>query len=63
MGQSIVVEDHNVNGDVVMFATDRSITGQDGVSYRSIEAARESEIFPGTLAERISGGGVVGGAV
>jgi len=53
MGQSIVVEDTVVSGDVVMFATDRSITGQDGVAYRSIDAARESTIFPGTLAERI----------
>lgn len=53
MGQSIVVEDHIVNGDVVMFSTDRSITGQDGVAFRSVDAARESDIFPGTLAERI----------
>lgn len=53
MGQSIVIEGHTVAGDVVMFDTDRSITGQDGVSYRSIEDAEASDLFPGTLAERL----------
>lgn len=53
MGQSIVIEDHTVVGDVAMFSTDRSITGQDGVAFGSIEEARASSIFPGTLAERL----------
>ncbi len=53
MGQTIVVEDRTVVGDVVMFDTDRTLTGQDGRAYSSLEEARESDEFPGTLAVRL----------
>jgi len=53
MGQSIVIAGHTVSGNVVMFDTDRSITGQDGQSYSTAEEAGHSDIFPARLAERL----------
>ncbi len=52
MGQAIEV-DTAVVGDAAIFTTDRSITGQDGVSYDSAEAAGADERFPGMLAARL----------
>ena len=52
MGQAIEV-DAVAFGDVVIYSTDRSITGQDGVSYFSAEAADQDDRFPGRLASRL----------
>ena len=52
MGQTIEVEAAQV-GDVVIFTTDRSVTGQDGVSYESAASADEDVRFPGLLASRL----------
>jgi hypothetical protein len=53
MGQTINLESSRVIGDVVMLDTDRSITGQDGVSYASVDEAASSDIFPARLAARL----------
>lgn len=52
MGQPIQVES-SVIGDVAIFDTDRSITGQDGLSFASAEGANPEEGFPADLASRL----------
>ena len=52
MGQSIQVEAAHV-GESVIFSTDRSITGQDGVSYSSADEASADARFPGLLASKL----------
>ena len=52
MGQTIQVEATQV-GDVAIFDTDRSITGQDGTGYASAEEAAGDRRFPGRLALRL----------
>lgn len=52
MGQPIQVDATRLD-DVVMFDTDRSITGQDGAGFASAAAANASDIFPGRLAARL----------
>lgn len=52
MGQAIEVETSTV-GDVVIFTTDRTITGMDGVSYASPTEANDDLRFPGLLASRL----------
>lgn len=52
MGQPIQVEATQID-DVVMFDTDRSITGQDGGVYSSLDEARSSDRFPAQLAARL----------
>ena len=52
MGQAIQVEAKPI-GNIVVFETDRSITGQDGTSYESAEAAASDNRFPGKLAQRL----------
>lgn len=52
MGQPIQVEATQVD-NVVMFDTDRSITGQDGVVFSSVDEARASDRFPAQLAARL----------
>lgn len=54
MGQSIDVTVAQV-GNVAVFTTDRSVTGQDGVAFDSAEAAGASPGFPADLAGRIFG--------
>ncbi len=49
MGQPIQVEATQL-GDVVIFDTDRSITGQDGAAYASRVEAADSDRFPARLA-------------
>jgi hypothetical protein len=55
MGQPITISGTTVDGPVAAFHTDRSITGQDGVSYASIDAAAAADSFPGDLATRLFG--------
>lgn len=52
MGQRIEVRP-TVVGDAAIFDTDRSITGQDGTSYTSAEAAVADRRFPGKLANEL----------
>lgn len=52
MGQPIAVTAQVVD-DVVVFDTDRSITGQDGTAYASAEEAAADDRFPGRLATRL----------
>ncbi len=52
MGQLIDVEAQAV-GEVALFDTNRSITGQDGVAFSSAEQAAEAASLPGDLAGRL----------
>ena len=56
MGQPVEVEAAPL-GDVVIYSTDRTITGQDGVSYASAAAAEADDRFPGQLATRLFAAG------
>lgn len=53
MGQRIVLKDATVIGDVAIFDTDRSISGQDGDSFTSAEAAAAVESFSAQLATKV----------
>lgn len=55
MGQPITISGTTVDGPVAAFHTDRTITGQDGVAYPSVESAAADGTFPGGLAERLFG--------
>jgi len=52
MGQTITVEATRI-GDVVIYGADRSLSGQDGAGFASLDAALASEGFPAALAGRI----------
>ena len=52
MGQSITVEPKQI-GDFCVFATDRSMTGQDGARFSSLDEAEDATDFPATLAARL----------
>jgi hypothetical protein len=52
MGQTIEVEAAEVGG-VLIFTTDRSITGQDGASYATAAEANDDLGIPGQLASRL----------
>ena len=49
MGQLIEV-DHLLLGDVAVFDTDRSLSGQEGETYANAAAAAASSTFPGRVA-------------
>lgn len=51
MGQSIEVA-ASVVDDIAMFDTDRALTGQDGVSFASVDETDRAE-FPAQLAKRL----------
>ncbi|RPI21472.1 MAG: hypothetical protein EHM57_06575 [Actinobacteria bacterium] len=40
-------------GDTAIFATDRGLTGMNGMGFDGIEAAQESDRFPAQLAARV----------
>lgn len=52
MGQIISVSG-TVVGDSAIYDADRSISGQDGESYESLEAAEAASSFPAQLAARV----------
>ena len=52
MGQKIELRSTTVLGEVALYDTDRSVTGQDGTAYPSAEAAA-GEDFPDRLAAEI----------
>jgi hypothetical protein len=53
VGQRIVVRASTVIGDVAIFDTDRTISGQDGESFTSLGAAQDGISFSARLAERL----------
>lgn len=53
MGQPIEIVGTTRLDDVIMFDIDRSITGQDGSGYGSLDEARGSDDFPARLAARL----------
>lgn len=53
MGQPISIAGTTVDGPMAAFHTDRGITGQDGVSFSSLEHATAADSFPGDLASRL----------
>lgn len=53
MGQPITVMDVTVEGDFAAFHADRSITGQDGLSFETADQAVADGSYPGDLAARI----------
>jgi len=52
MGQIIKVTG-TVTGDSAIFEADRSLSGQDGGSFESIEATADNPTFPARLAARV----------
>ena len=50
MGQTIEIWDANVIADVLLVSTDRSLTGQDGETYRPGDSVESDAIFPAQLA-------------
>lgn len=52
MGQAIEVEASAI-GDVAVFDTDRSISGQDGEQFSASDEAEASQTFPGLLARKL----------
>ena len=55
MGMPIAVQPPRVVGNVAVFDTDRSLSGQDGSSYSDPASAAADLAFPGRLADRIFG--------
>lgn len=55
MGQRIELRTTTVLGEVALYDTDRSITGQDGTAYTSVEEASAGDDFPDRLAAEIFG--------
>lgn len=55
MGQVINVTG-TVAGDSAIFEADRSLSGQDGGAYESIEATSDDTTFPARLAARVFAG-------
>ena len=53
MGQHITVSAPSVIGDIAVFDTDRSLSGQDGIGFTSADEATATDTFPGRLAARL----------
>ena len=53
MGQQIEVQQRTVVDGVLLIATDRSVTGQDGVGFSSVEDAAAGMGFGAALAREI----------
>lgn len=53
MGKPIAVETKGVVGDIAVFDTDRSVTGQDGAGFATAAAAADAGTIPGRLAARL----------
>jgi hypothetical protein len=53
MGKPIAVETKGVVGDIAVFDTDRSVTGQDGAAFATAAAAADAGTIPGRLAARL----------
>jgi hypothetical protein len=55
LGQQITVAEPTIVGDVAVFVTDRSVTGQDGSSYTR-DDLEDAEGVPAELARRLTEG-------
>ncbi len=53
MGQPIQVMDRVVLGDVALFDTDRTLTGQDGETYSTMADTERTETFGSAIAARL----------
>lgn len=53
MGQKIEISSSVTLGDVAVFDTDRSLSGQDGERYRSVDEAANGSTYPAGLAGRL----------
>lgn len=53
MGQTIEINRTTVLDKVLLIDTDRTLAGQDGEAYGSVEAAGRSATFPARLAARM----------
>ena len=53
MGQPIQVVDRVVLGDVALFDTDRTLTGQDGETYTTRDDAEPGDTFGAAIAARL----------
>ena len=53
MGQTIEIWDAVLVGAVLMVSTDRSLTGQDGETYRPSDPIEADAVFPAQLAARL----------
>ncbi len=53
MGQLIEITNTARLDDVLLIDTDRSLTGQDGETYTTVEDAVAGTTFPAKLAERL----------
>ncbi len=55
MGMPITVAPHRTVGDVAVFDTDRSVTGQDGAGFADAAAAAGGDTAAARLAQRLFG--------
>jgi hypothetical protein len=53
MGQPIQIVSSTVVGDVLVIDTDRSVSGQDGAVFGSLDETQALDIFPARLARRL----------
>lgn len=53
MGQKIEITSSVTIGDVAVFDTDRSLGGQDGERYRSVDEAAAGTTYPAALAKKL----------
>lgn len=53
MGQTIILQNRTVIGDVAMFDMNRSLSGQAGEQYSSVSDTEVSTTFPALLARRL----------
>jgi hypothetical protein len=53
VGQKIEISNSVTLGDVAVFDTDRSLSGQDGERYRSVDEAANGSTYPAGLAGRL----------
>jgi hypothetical protein len=53
MGQPIEITSTTVVGEVLVVGTDRSVSGQDGAVFTSLDEAAAVDVFPARLACRL----------
>jgi hypothetical protein len=56
MGMPIAIDSTRVVGEVAVFDTNRSVTGQDGAGFGDAAAANAMETVPARLAARLFAG-------
>ncbi len=53
MGQKIEITSAVTVGDVAVFDTDRTLSGQDGERYRSVDETEAKTTYPAGVAKRL----------